>query len=223
MRTSLFLLPVLAAGPADLPPVPADAVRVFLVRHGQAYSNLEPPPALPEGELDRLTDLGRAQSRAAAAALRRGAVAAVLSSPAGRARGTAEEMRAVLGLPGYTVEPRVRPLSLGHGPDGRELTWDQRIADWKAGRDPAPPGGESLAGLGDRVEAAVLALLPAHAGRSVVLVAHSEVIGAFVGGLAGLPGAGRHPPGIANGSLTAVEARAGRRPSLLFKNHLPPP
>jgi probable phosphoglycerate mutase len=220
---SVGLLVLLASGPAELPPVPADTVRVFLVRHGQAFTNLEPPPARPPDQLDRLTELGRAQSRAAAAALRGSRVAAVLSSPAGRARGTAEEMRAALGVAGVRVERGVRPLELGRGTDGKPLTWDQRIAEWTAGRDPAPAGGESLAQLGDRVEAVVRRLAPRYAGRSVVIVAHSEVIGAFAGGVEGLPGHRRHPPGIANGSLSAVEVRADGRLALLFRNHLPRP
>src|SRR5262245_16487825 len=165
------LLCLLAAEP--LAPAPAGAMRVFLVRHGQAYSNLDPEPDLPPEKLDSLTDLGRKQSRAAARFLAGRGVAAILTSPAGRARETAQELREGLGLGGTTVEPRIRPLELGRTPDGAPLDWDQRIADWEAGRDPSPPGGESLEQLGQRVLELVRSLQPAQAGKSVALVAHS--------------------------------------------------
>src|SRR5262245_55547358 len=123
-----FLLLQLQA-PASLGPVPADAVRLYLVRHGQAYSNLDPEPDLPPDKLDRLTDLGREQARRVARFLRGTAVAELLTSPAGRARETAEEIRTALGLEAARVEPALRPLELGRGPDGAPLDWDQRIAD----------------------------------------------------------------------------------------------
>ncbi len=50
-----LVLGVAAGGPAALEPVPADTVRVFLIRHGQALSNLDPKPSLPPDELDLLT------------------------------------------------------------------------------------------------------------------------------------------------------------------------
>ena len=51
-------------------------------------------------------------------------------------------------------------------------------------------------------------LRPRYAGQTVVLVAHSEVVGAFVGHVEGKPGAARYPPRVPNASLTVVDARA---------------
>lgn len=218
LSTTLLLL---LQAPAALGPVPADSVRVFLVRHGQAYSNLDPEPDLPPQQLDRLTDLGREQSRNAARFLRARGVAAVLTSPAGRARGTADEICAALGVGEAAVESGIRPLDIGRAPDGAPLDWDQRIADWEAGRDPSPPGGESLEQMGARVLGVVRALRARHAGRSVVLVAHSEVIGSFVGALAGKPGAARWPPQARNGSLTVVDAGPEGPPRLVLSNYVP--
>jgi probable phosphoglycerate mutase len=220
MLNAQLLTLLLTAAPA-LGPLPADTMRVFLVRHGQAYSNLDPEPDLTPDQLDRLTDLGRAQSRSAAAFLKDQNVAAILASPAGRARETAEELRQGLGLGAATVDEALRPLDLGRGPDGAPLDWDQRIAEWEAGRDPSPPGGESLEQVGGRVLGLVRALRAAHAGKAVTLVAHSEVIAAFLGALDGKPGAQRWPPTVRNGSVTVVDVRAKYGIRLLLAGHVP--
>ena len=211
-----------AGGALDaLDPAAPDTLRVVLVRHGQAYSNLDPAPALPPEKLDRLTDLGREQSRRAGDALRSPAPIHVLTSPAGRARETAQQIAEALGADAR-VEERLRPLDLGRAPDGRPLDWDRRIAEWKAGRDPAPPGGESLEQLGKRIAGLVASLRAERTGRTVVLVAHSEVIAAYMGLLSGTPGAGRWPPRLGNGSLTVVDVPPSGPAKVLVTNHLPP-
>ena len=214
-----------AVGPAlsltTLGPVPKSVVRVYLVRHGQAVSNLEPTPNLPPDKLDHLTDRGRAQARSAGAALRGLDVALVLSSPAGRARETAEEIRAALGAPAVKVDPRIRPIELGRGPGGKPLTWNDRGAEWKAGRDPVPEGGESMEQMGRRVLDLVRAEAKERPGGSVVLVAHGEVIAAFVGLVQKTPPAKRYPPTAPNGSVTVVEAGVVTPPSLLLSDFVP--
>jgi broad specificity phosphatase PhoE len=128
---------------AALGPVPIRTVRVYLVRHGQALSNLEPPPppsAAPQG-LDHLTPLGEAQARAE---------------------------------------------------------------------------------VGERVMALVKGLRAEAPAASVALVAHGEVIAAFVGEIQGTPPAKRYPPRLANGSITVVEARPDGSVALLLANHVPP-
>src|SRR5262249_6373466 len=79
-----------------LPALPAGATRVYLVRHAQALSNLDPVPALGAAELDHLTELGRRQAEAAGRALAGGGATGVLSSPATRATETAAAVSQVL-------------------------------------------------------------------------------------------------------------------------------
>src|SRR6185503_11982187 len=95
-----------------LPAVAGDTLRVYLVRHGQAYTNLNPPPQMAPAELDHLTTLGRQQVRRVARALSDQGIALVLHSPAGRARDTAEELRVLAGAE-VRVEPRLRPMDVG--------------------------------------------------------------------------------------------------------------
>jgi probable phosphoglycerate mutase len=113
-------------------------------------------------------------------------------------------------------------MDLGHDEAGQPLDWDAREVEWNAGRDPSPPGGESMAQMGERVMALVKELRNEAAGASVVLVAHGEVITSFFGQVQGTPPAKRYPPRLANASLTVVEARPDGTVALLFTNHVVP-
>lgn len=165
-------LSLLACGGA--PPAPS---QLCVVRHAEAFKNLDPAPAgLSPEQLDALTPRGEEQARRAGAALPAG-VERVLTSPAGRARETA----AWLGPWTPEVEPALRPL------DG-DLPWSERERAWAAGEDPRPPGGESLAdgqararALLDRLRAA----LPP--GRHAVVVTHGDLGPVLLGELRGTP------------------------------------
>lgn len=208
--------------PADLGPVPAEQVRVFLIRHGQAYSNLDPTPDLPPAQLDRLTELGHSQARRAGRALKGRGVALVLSSPARRARESAEELAAALGAGIARVDARLRPLELGRTAAGEPLDWDAREAEWAAGRDPQPAAGESLDQVGRRVQELVTSLAKEHRGAGVVLVAHGEVIGAFLGLVAGTPAPHRlDASSVRNGSITVFEAGDAGPARLVLTDYVP--
>ena len=178
------------AAPAD---TPAQVLQVYLVRHGQAFSNLSPKPKMSAEELDRLTPLGHEQAAETGRALAARGPAAILTSPANRARETAEEIRQALGTVPVRVEPRVR--SQGE----------------------AEPAEQVAA----RVLEAVQSERARHAGRAVVVIAHSEVIGAFLALVAGQPVANATMTHVRNGSVTLVELDAAGRPELVFANHLP--
>lgn len=219
-----FVSLILLASPdplAALGPVPAGTVRVYLVRHGQALSNLQPPPSPAPRGLDHLTSLGERQASKVGEVLAGKGVKVVLTSPAGRARESAEKIAGPLGVP-VRVDARLRPLDLGNDESGKPLDWDAREVQWKAGRDPSPPGGESMAQMGERVMAVVKDLRSEAPGASVVLVAHGEVITSFFGQVQGTPPAKRYPPRLANASLTVVEARPDGTVALFFTNHVAP-
>jgi ribonuclease H / adenosylcobalamin/alpha-ribazole phosphatase len=222
---SLLMAATLASSPPDalsgLGAVPKDSVRVLLVRHGQAYSNLDPKPKLAPAQLDRLTALGQAQVKRTAEALRGRGVTAILTSPAGRARETSEILRTTLGAPAASVEPRVRPFELGRSPGGKPLGWDEREAEWNAGRDPVPEGGESLRQLADRVLDLVASFNRTRPGQTVVVVTHGEVIAALVGALKGQPTREWEELSIQNASVTVVDAATGKPPRLVLVNVSP--
>ena len=177
-------LPAASSGADDvlaaLPPLPSGALRVYLVRHGQALSNLDPVPDLPPAELDHLTALGTRQAEAVGRALVGRGVTSVLTSPASRARETAEGIARALGL----ARARGRAAAAAHG----------------ARR------GESMARVGDRVDGLVRALARSRRGTGVVLVAHGEVLAAYLGP-SGPLGAEAGP----EGPRDRVDHRGGRR------------
>jgi probable phosphoglycerate mutase len=227
MLPALLLLVALDSAPAKpgplaaLRPLPADTVRVFLLRHGQALSNLEPRPKLPPEELDHLTPLGRTQTERAAALLRSQSVRLVLSSPAGRARETATILQKAFATDEAPVETRLRSLEMGRSPGGQPLGWGEREAEWKAGRDPQPPGGESLQQVAGRLTELIATLAREHAGQAVVVVSHGEVVATLVGALQGRPVAEWEALGLKNASVTVVEASAGKPPKLVLVNVVP--
>jgi len=145
---------------------------LVVVRHGRTEANATRRLL---GHLDLpLDELGRAQARALAEAV--GPVDRVVSSPLLRTRQTAEAF-------GAPVEIDDRLIELDYGTyDGMALAdvpaelWRQ----WRADPDFALPGGESLAALRRRVEAALVELAEAARRHTVVVVAHVSPIKAAV-------------------------------------------
>jgi probable phosphoglycerate mutase len=210
------------SGPlAALRPLPADTLRVFLVRHGQALSNLDPKPRLPPGGIDHLTALGRTQTDRAVALLRDEHVRLVLTSPAGRARETGAILQKAFGADGGPVEPRLRSLEMGRSDAGQPLGWSEREAEWKAGRDPQPPGGESLQQVARRMTDLLSSLGTERGGQAVAFVSHGEVIAALVGALRARPVAEWEAQSLQNASVTVVEASAGQPPKVVLVNVVP--
>lgn len=210
----------LAPGVAAHEPQP---VKLLLVRHGFALSNVQPRPAgLSDEQLDHLTDEGRAQAAAAARALAADKPALVLSSPAMRAQETAREIAAALGGIEVRVDPRLRPMELGTDATGAPLAWEARQATWRQGLDPRPANGESLADVAARVRATSDEMAARFGGRSVVLVAHSEVVGPFAATAGGKTMPVDLLPRIPNGSVSTVELALGSAPRLVSLAVVPP-
>jgi broad specificity phosphatase PhoE len=134
---------------ADLGPVPPGTLRVVLMRHGQAFTNLDTLPSPAPANPDALTALGREQVAAILPALTAIRPGLLLTSPAGRARETADQIGKALGLE-PRVEPKVRPMETDKG--------------------------ETLEDVGRRALVLVEELRPAQPGQTVLLVCHSEVV-----------------------------------------------
>jgi len=147
-------------------------VTLILARHGQTAANAA---GLLLGRADpTLTDLGRRQAQAVAAAL--GRPARIVSSPLRRAVETAD----AFGLP---VEIDERWVEVDYG------TFDQQpiggvSADvwtqWRTDVSYVPAGGESLLAVGLRVREACAALAPDAIDGDVVVVSHVSPIKAAV-------------------------------------------
>jgi probable phosphoglycerate mutase len=148
--------------------------RLLLLRHGQTelslqrrYSGRGNPP---------LTALGREQAaRAAKMLAAKGGIAAVISSPLGRARETAEAAAAALGVP---VEVHDGLIETDFG-EWEGLTFAEAAqrdpglhARWIGDPTVAAPGGESFEEVLERVEAVLRDLLRRYPGANVVVVSH---------------------------------------------------
>ncbi|MFF7943036.1 bifunctional RNase H/acid phosphatase [Nocardia gamkensis] len=148
--------------------------RLLLLRHGQTelslqrrYSGRGNPP---------LTALGREQAaRAAKMLAAKGGIAAVISSPLGRARETAEAAAAALGVP---VEVHDGLIETDFG-EWEGLTFAEAAqrdpglhARWIGDPTVAAPGGESFEEVLQRVEAVLRDLLGRYPGANVVVVSH---------------------------------------------------
>ena len=147
---------------------------LILVRHGQTAVNAE---GRLQGRIDApLTPLGEAQAAACAAAI--GPVGRVVSSPLLRARATAAAFSSSSGV---AVDERWIELDYGEW-DGAVLrdmdqgAWNR----WRADPSFAPPGGESLVVLAERVWAACEALADEAQAADVVVVSHVSPIKAAV-------------------------------------------
>src|SRR5688500_1798427 len=152
--------------------------RVFLVRHGATVLTAEDRFA---GSIDvPLSDEGREQARRLALRLSSEAVAAVYASPLGRAVETAS----ILARPHrLEVIPRydLRESSHGRWEQMTRREVEERFPDEAAAwnDDPytfAPAGGETGLAVSARALPAMIEIVRAHAGKTVVVVSHKATI-----------------------------------------------
>jgi alpha-ribazole phosphatase len=185
---------------------------IYLLRHGEVV--------LAEtgrfiGHLDvPLSARGERQSRAQAARLAGATLTAVVTSDLERARRTAEIVGAPHGLVPVVV-PSLREMAMGRW-DG--LTAEQiqereptAFADWMARVGEFPfPEGESVADLLARAWPAFEAIVAAHDGEAVAVVAHGGTNRALLCAALGLPLARLLALGQDYGALSVL-ARVGGR------------
>jgi probable phosphoglycerate mutase len=162
---------------------------VLLVRHGATPTTGKLLPGRAAGL--HLADKGRAQAKTAAtriAALTR-APTAVYASPLERTKETAAPIAAALGLRVRTAHDLVE-VDVGEWTD-KSLARLNRTREWgNVHRWPSGfrfPGGESFAEMSTRASDAVLKLVAAHPGETIVAVSHADPIKAVVATAAGIP------------------------------------
>ena len=180
---------------------------IVLVRHGRTAANAS---GLLLGRADPELDAeGQLQAARLAEALSGEQVARVVSSPLVRCRQTAAAVAGALGVP---VEVDDRWIELDYGElDGTATasippeTW----AKWMADVAWAPPGGESLARLGERVRVACDEL--ARESDDVVVVSHVSPIKAAVAWALGVGDEVAWRLFLAPASMTRIAASGSRR------------
>lgn len=195
--------------------------QVVLIRHGQTESNLE---SRWQGRQDgKLTSLGREQAQRAAAVFP--SVDGLYSSPLGRAMDTAAPIAGRLALDITTVDD-LAEMSFG---SWENLTTDeikQSFPDeWERvdRGDDVPRGGhgETYAGAGLRLAAAVAEIATRHEGRVAGAVTHGGISRAFVTHLLGTSFADRHRLHLLDNTAMARIVLTGGRPVLADYNVAP--
>lgn len=192
---------------STLPTTPP-VVRLILARHGEAEGSRE---FRFNGSSDvPLTSHGLAQARRLADAVYPLAPVAVYSSPLSRARATAEAIATRAHLT-VELQPGLREQAYG---SWERLTADEarqrdpkRFAAWSAGQRIAPPAGEALSAVRQRVVACVCELAERHMGETVVLVAHVGPIKVLLCTALGLPLSGARRFWIDPASYSVVDWR----------------
>jgi probable phosphoglycerate mutase len=154
------------------------ATRIIAVRHGETAWNVA---TRIQGQLDiGLNARGRWQAAQVAQALRGEPLQAAYASDLARAWDTAQAIAQASDV-GLTAHVGLRERGFGEF-EGLthadiEARWPEHALRWRQ-RDPhwAPPSGESLAELRDRIRHTLDELASAHVGQQIVLVAHGGVL-----------------------------------------------
>jgi len=154
------------------------ATRIIAIRHGETAWNVD---TRIQGQLDiALNDVGLWQASRVAQALTDEPIAAIYASDLLRAWQTAQAIAAVADCP-LSAHVGLRERGFGefegHTYAEIEATWPDMSLQWRK-RDPqwAPPGGESLTTMRERVLQTVNALAAQHLGGQIVLVGHGGVM-----------------------------------------------
>jgi alpha-ribazole phosphatase len=153
------------------------ATRIHLLRHGQVEGH-EEKRYNGQGDV-LLTSLGRQQSAAFAGRFQHQKLGAIYSSDLLRCRVAADQI-AILQEVDPVYRADLRELHVG---DWEGQTWDQLQRQypelWQARLDDivnvAPPAGETLLQMAERVRPVIREIIAAHPGQEIVIVAHGGV------------------------------------------------
>ena len=153
------------------------ATRLHLLRHGQV-EGFKNKRYNGQGDV-QLTELGRQQSVALAGRLQHLVLSGIYSSDLSRCRFAADQIAQL-----QRKQPHYREdLRELHTGDWEGQTWQQLQRDypelWQARLgdivNVAPPSGENLIQLAQRLRPAIKQIISAHVGGEIVIVAHGGV------------------------------------------------
>jgi len=158
-----------------------DDITIYVVRHAQAYKNINPLPDLPPEKLDSLTPEGEKQAESLGNYLKDKSIKMLYSSPTGRTEQTAEIIKSALQLTNQVIlDKSFASLKKGQTPEGETVTWSWRVAQWKNGEDPRPKDGESLADGQKRAIDKLEQIAQNGSVTSIIIVTHGDICSAIL-------------------------------------------
>jgi broad specificity phosphatase PhoE len=105
----------------------------------------------------------------------------------------------------YSEDKAFASLRKGETPDGRPVSWSWRKKQWKAGHDPRPEGGESLADGVARATGAIDKLAREYPAQAVTIVTHGDICAALLGQAVNTPISKRYKlHDVATGSASEI-------------------
>ena len=152
--------------------------RLILIRHGETDWNVE---GRWQGQIDvPLNAKGHQQAQQVAGSLAHSTISAIYSSDLSRAYETAGYLAAQFDLPVQT-EVRLREIHQGvwQGLRISEIQSNYKSRLYSREKRPlqvAPPGGETVLQVGDRVISFLTELIPRHPQETVAIVTHGFVM-----------------------------------------------
>jgi len=180
---------------------------LVLVRHGSTAHTEERRISGRHGSDPELTEGGLAEAASAAACAEVVGADVVITSSMRRSRQTAEVIASAVGAE-LLVDPQWDETDFGEWDGSRAVDvvrrWPAEYAAWADSPDVAPPGGESLRTVEQRVQVARERLVARWAGRRVVLVSHGDPVRALLRACLGAPAAVHRAIHVDPGSRTLL-------------------
>ena len=186
-----------------------DPTVLLCVRHGATEHSLQKVFSGSGGANPPLAPIGLDQSDAVAREIKaRGGADRIVASPLLRAQQTAEVIASDLGIDDVDTVEGFAECDFGEW-DGLTFAqvragWPGLLDSWLGSTAVAPPGGESFDAHRVRVERARAALVAAHPGMRVVLVAHVSPIKMLALGALGAPTSALFSSELMPCSLTTI-------------------
>jgi len=184
--------------------------RLLLVRHGQTAWNVE---VRFQGQTDiPLDETGKRQAAALSQRLAKQQIAAIYASDLSRAWQTAGAIQSAIMMRNpcrLIAEPRFREMNFG---DWQGMTYaeilekDARaISEWQMDNlHKAPPGGETLLQLAERVQTALADIQATHPEETILIIGHGGSLQMLISQALGLPPSAYWQFHLSNASLSEI-------------------
>lgn len=194
-----------------------DAVRLYLIRHGQSASNEAREQGIAGEHDPPLTAVGEEQARRLGERMATYGVDAIYSSPLQRAYNTGMAIARITNHEIVVVDDLQEinePMKGTTGVDPQALPPGMTHRDIKAKFEQDPvwdnlPGSENSAHFRTRIVGAIDGIVAANAGKKVAITCHGGVIQSYVAHILGLRT--DFPFYCFNASITSVRAHTQRR------------